>query len=42
LEVSNIMAHLMNKKTSCPQDRSESCPPDIPGGRSPDQSGSSL
>jgi len=37
-----IMAHLMNKKNNYRQDRSESCPPDIPGGGSPDKAGSSL
>jgi len=37
-----ITAHLMNQKETFRQDRSESCPPVIPGGRSPDKAGSSL
>jgi len=37
-----IMAHLMKKKNNCQQDRFESCPPDIPGGRCPQKAGSSL
>ena len=32
----------MNKNNNCRQDRSEGCPGDIPGGRSPDKAGSSL
>jgi len=32
----------MNKNSICRQDRSEGCPGDIPGGRSPEKAGSSL
>jgi len=37
-----IMGHLIKKKYNCRHDRSEKCPPDILGGRSPDKAGSSL